>query len=322
MVRLILAALGLIVLGCGDDGGSAGDDDVSPDAADTLPTAPPTGLRAVATEGFQTPSDAVASPDGKTFYFAALTTGGDEPPQPALFQVPAAGGVPTALHTGAPLAYVTGLVLSCDGATLYVADMGLDGDADGGALYAVPTAGGAPTAVTAGAIAVPSGLAMDRDCATLVVTGRDAEGQGALFRVGIAGGAVHTVRAGTPLMSPSGVHVDARGVSWVMDLLAGDGGSGALFAIAEDGGAELRGDNLLLGTPGGVSLVAGGGTAVIGARDRATGDGALLTIDLASGTTTSLTGGGLVEAAGLRTARSAGVFAVADGEGNAILAAE
>lgn len=47
---------------------------------DGLPTDPPKKLTKVAQGGFTSPSDAVASPDGRTFYFAAY----DEQKQPAL----------------------------------------------------------------------------------------------------------------------------------------------------------------------------------------------------------------------------------------------
>ena len=44
-----------------------------------------------------------------------------DPAEAALFSVPASGGAPTRLHAGAPLGYITGLVLGCDGQTLAVA---------------------------------------------------------------------------------------------------------------------------------------------------------------------------------------------------------
>ena len=324
MVRSMLAALGLFALGCGGGGGDDNPDVPDAKPPDTLPTTPPAGVRRVTNEGFHTPTDAVASPDGKTFYFAALTN--DTPAETALFSVPASGGAPTRLHAGAPLSYVTGLVLGCDGDTLYAADMGdaaAEPDAaDAGALFSISTSGGSPTRLTADGVGVPSGLAMDRDCETLVVSGRNTDGQPALLRLAATGGAATTVAAGPPLVAPTGVHIDSDGVSWVMDHQAGEAGSGALFAIDAAGAATLRADNLQMGTPGGVSLTAGGGTALIATRDRETGAGALVAVDLATDTRTVITGDGLVEPAGLRTARGAGVFAVADSESDAIFAAE
>src|SRR5262245_7613904 len=93
----------------------------------------PTGVTLVARGGFKSPADAVASPDGKTFYFSARTEGGE----PAVFRVSSQpGSRATAMVTGAPLTAPRGLVLSCDGSTLYVAG-------GGAPIYALPTAGGA-----------------------------------------------------------------------------------------------------------------------------------------------------------------------------------
>src|SRR5881396_1171649 len=69
-------------------------------APDDLPSDPPTSVTEIASGGFQSPTDAVASPDGRTFYFAAW----DMDQQPALFQVAAEpGSIPRALATGDPL---------------------------------------------------------------------------------------------------------------------------------------------------------------------------------------------------------------------------
>ena len=50
---------------------------------DGLPSDPPTSVTKVSSSGFQSPTDAVASPDGRTFYFAAW----DDQKQPTVFQV-------------------------------------------------------------------------------------------------------------------------------------------------------------------------------------------------------------------------------------------
>ena len=95
-----------------------------------------------------------------------------------------------------------------------------------------------------------------------------------------------------------------------------------LFAIPADGSAatEVVSD-LRMGTPGGVSLTAGGGTAVMPTRD-ADGNGQLTSVDIATGEKTQLAAPGMIDPAGLRTARKAGVFAVVDSEGGAIYRAE
>jgi hypothetical protein len=74
----------------------------SPSTED-LPTEPPTSVTKVTSGGFSSPSDAVASPDGSTFYFAAY----NDAKQPAIFKTSSdAGALRSALHripTGAPM---------------------------------------------------------------------------------------------------------------------------------------------------------------------------------------------------------------------------
>src|SRR5262245_16099732 len=125
---LLLVSAG--AAGCGDEGEPA-------------PGGPVTKITPVVWERFQSPLDAVASPDGSTFYFTAYAT--DAEAEAAVSSVPADGGAASALHKGPPLSLPTGLVLSCDGATLVVADMttrsmeeGVD-TPDGGALYTIAT---------------------------------------------------------------------------------------------------------------------------------------------------------------------------------------
>ena len=320
---VVLALAGaLAASGCGD--GSGGDSE--------LPTTPPAQLTRVADTGFRSPMDAVVSPDGSTFWFTALSE-----ESPALFRVASSGGTPEAVHAGAPLGMPTGLVMSCDGSTVFVADMGVAAetetaeDADeemslvegaAGGLFTIATSGGALARLDAGGIAVPTGLALSVDCTTLYVTGWDADGTPALFTVPVSGGAASVVLAGEPLISPTGLHVDADGVAWVMDhVAANDQGEGVLFAVTPSGEATAVIGGLRMGTPGGVSLVAGGGRAVIPTLDD-DGMGQLITVEIATGEVTIVPAPDIADPAGLRTARGAGVFAVVDSEGSAIWRAE
>lgn len=285
-------------------------------SSDGLPVDPPKHVQMVASGGFHAPTDAVASPDGRTFYFAAL----DDANTPTLFQSASApGSTAEVLAQGDPLESPIGLVLSCDGHTLYVADIG----GESGAVLTTPTSGGALTDLGVTGLVRPGGLAMGPDCASLYATGRTDDGMPALFRIPTTGGAASVVWMGAPLVSPTGLHVDAQGVAWVMDhLAAGANGEGVLFSIPPDGSAanEVASD-LRMGTPGGVSLVAGGGTAVMPTLDH-DGRGQLTSVDIASGEITQLAAPDLIDPAGLRTARKAGVFAVVDSEGGAIYRAE
>jgi DNA-binding beta-propeller fold protein YncE len=283
---------------------------------DGLPTDPPNSVTKVSSGGFESPTDAVASPDGRTFYFAAW----DMDKQPTLFQVSSEpGSSPSALAAGDPLEAPLGLVMSCDGKTLYVADMG----GDAGAILAVATTGGAPAALGATGLTRPGGLAMGPDCTSLFATGRLDDDTPALFQVPIGGGAARVVYQGAPLVSPTGLHVDSHGVAWVMDHTAqGMAGEGVLFAIPSDGSkaTEVM-SSLRMGTPGGVSLTAGGGTAVMPTRDE-TGAAQLTSVDIATGTVTQMPTPDMTDPAGLRTARKAGVFVVVDSAAGTIYRAE
>jgi DNA-binding beta-propeller fold protein YncE len=284
--------------------------------SDDLPTEPPTKVTMVATGGFQAPTDAVASPDGKTLYFAAW----DPNLVPTVFQVPSApGSTPTVLAAGAPLEAPLGMVLSCDGNTLFVGDMG----GDTGAIISVPAAGGAPTALATTGINRPSGMAMGPDCSSLFATGQLADGTPALFSLPLAGGAARVVYQGAPLVSPTGLYVDSQGVAWVLDHRAqGASGEGVLFSIPSSGSAATEiASALRMGTPGGVSLTAGGGNAVIPTRD-ADGAAQLTSVDVATGAQTQLAVPDMTDPTGLRTARKAGVFALVDSEGATIYRAE
>lgn len=302
-VLVALTAAPLALVGC--------------DSSENLPTEPPTTITKVATGGFTSPTDAVASPDGKSFYFAAR----DELNEPAIFRVSSEpGSTPEVLAAGAPLDMPIGLVMSCDGDTLFIADMG----SDGGAVLSLSTkAGGAAADLGAAGIDRPGGLAMAKDCATLYATGRTDAGEPALFSLPTTGGAASVVYQGAPLVAPSGLHIDDQYVAWVMDNRAhGDSGEGVLFAIPRDGSAATPViSNLRMGTPGGVSLTAGGGTAVMPTRD-AEGNAQLTSVNIKSGEAVQLAAPGMIDPAGLRTARSAGVFAIVDSEGGAIYRAE
>ena len=294
----------------------------------SLPTTPPEEVAMVTAEGFDSPMDAVASPGGETFYFSAHQSERDAATESsaAIFRVASAGGTPEVLVSGPPLEDPTGLLVSCDGETLYIADAAIRaGDADpelddpASPLYALDLASITLTAVPVEGIAESASLAMGPDCETLFVTGFTAEGEPALFTVPPSGGAANVEYEGAPLASPSGIHVDADGVAWVMDHQPGNMLGGALYAIA-GGAATPVVEGLRLSEPAGVSLVAGGGTAVIPTVDD-DGRGQLLHVEIESGERGVLETE-MVGPAGLKTAREAGIFAVADADGDAIYRAQ
>jgi hypothetical protein len=279
-----------------------------------LPDVIPTSVTEVTTGGFQSPTDAVASPDGRTFYFAAW----DMDQQPALFKVGAASGsTATALIAGDPLDAPIGLVMACDGNTVYVADMG----GDDGAIHAVSTSSGMISELTATGLSRPSGLAMAPDCKSLFASGRLTDGTPAMFEVPLGGGEARVVYHGAPLVAPTGLYVDKDRTVWSLDHEAqGVDGEGSLFAIAADGSkaTEVM-SGLRMGTPGGCSLTAGGGTAIIPTRD-ADGNAQLTSVQIATGEVEHLAIPGVADPAGVRTARKAGVFALVDSAGKIFIA--
>jgi DNA-binding beta-propeller fold protein YncE len=297
--------------------GGGGDDDDDGDVPIDPP--PPSEATMIASEGFTNPMDAVASLDGKTFYFSAFT---DEAiPRPGIFSVASTGGEVTRLTAGLPLENPAGLLLSADGNKLYVADIGRragepgeDGEATSASvMYTIATSGGALTPFASDGIVEAAGLALSFDEESIYVTGYDAEGRPALFTLPTEGGAAQTVLAGDPLESPSGVYVDKDNVAWVMDQHPSRGLGGALWAIDPQGSASEVVSGLGLSEPAGVSLISAGGIAVIPNRTE-DGEGQLLTVEIESGEQT-IVQSTMKEPAGIRTARQEAVFAVVDSDG-------
>jgi hypothetical protein len=284
----------------------------------------PSEVSMVASDGFDSPLDAVASPDGSTFYFTAFTV--DDESQAAIFSVAANGGPVTHLYVGAPLAYPTGLVLSCDGSTLIVSDKSETSDdddnevEDAGKLYSIDVQSGVLSALDAAGIDDPGGLALSDDCQTLYISGAKEDGTPALFRMPISGGAVEVVYEGSPLVAPTGMYVDQDEVAWVLDQF-GEDGMGVLYAITETGDISTVVEGLAIGTPGGCSLNSAGDTAFMPTQDEF-GVSQLTTVSLDSAELGVVEAANIIEPAGLRTARNASVFVMVDHEGNSIFTAK
>jgi hypothetical protein len=305
VAKLALAALTaapIALVGCG--------------SSSDLPSDPPTEITPVTSGGFTSPTDAVSSPDGKTFYFAAY----DDQKNPTIYKVSSTpGSTPEVLAAADPLENPIGLLMSCDGSTLYIADIG----GEQGAIFSLSTAGGVPADMGVTNIIRPASLGMRADCKAIHASGRTEDGIAALFSLPTQGGAASIIYKGDPLVSPTGMYVDNDGVTWLLDhRAAGAEGEGVLWAIPLDGSAATEvASNLQLGTVGGCSLTAGGGTAVIPTKD-ADGNSQLTSIHIESGERAALPTPDLIDPSGLRTAREAGVFVVVDSEAGAIYRAE
>ena len=285
---------------------------------EALPSTPPTSVELVTDSGFRNAGAVESSPDGETFYVAAYTEDG----QPGVFSVDVDSGAVSALHVGDPLLYPADLAISCDGSTLYVADQGVGipdsefGDPvdpleQVGGIHSLDTSGGGIATFEATGLQTAAGVVMNTDCDTLYVTGQTPMYQPALFTVPVGGGAATVVHEGSPLVSPTGVHVDADEVAWVMDHGArNDQGEGLLFSITLAGEiAEVVG-GLGMGRHGGVSLVPGGVTAVIPVRNHR-GETELLTANTENGEVGSLPTPDIAYPTGTAAARNAPVMVVA-----------
>ncbi|MEM7153350.1 MAG: hypothetical protein AAF799_10950 [Myxococcota bacterium] len=283
-----------------------------------LPTTPPTHVELVADSGFRHAGAVAASPDGQTFY----TTAYDDDDRPGIFAIDAESGSVTALHVGEPLLYPTDLTLSCDGGTLYVSDQGIGSsdtefgdpttptDTTGG-IHTLSTAGGSIATLAAHGISRAAGVVLDPECETLYITGDTEMFRPALFTVPVGGGSATIVHEGAPLVSPTGLHVDADQIAWVMDHGArNEQGEGLLFSISLDGEVGEVVGGLGMGRHGGVSLVPGGTTAVIPVRDER-GQSQLLTANTATGEVSSLPTPDITHPTGVASARNAPVMVVA-----------
>lgn len=327
VMSLLLAGLPA----CGDDGGA----DPPPDGGPP-PAVAPTKVTLVVDgdeAGFESPLDAVASPDGATFYFSATTSAevmeSESDSRATIYSVPSAGGEVDILFQGAPLREPTGLLMSCDGATLYIADIGFtpgdeapeDDEKPPAAIYTLDVASGALTALTATGIGEAASMALAKDCATLYVSGYTPDRVPAVFSLPPAGGTATVIKQGDPLVSPSGVYIDADKVLWVMDHQPNEGMNGKLFAITQDGETTEVIAELRLSEPAGVSLIAAGGIAVIPTRDENDAT-QLITVDTATMAMTTIAAPEIVEPSGIRTAINAPIMALVDADGHAIYRVE
>lgn len=325
------ASMMLLGSACSQDDNAPGQPSPEVPVAESLPRT----LTPVATEGFEQPGDAVSGHDGARFYFTGVVTR-EEEKLPAVLTVPASGGEPETLAAGAPFGQLSGLVMGCNDAILYVADLGavadpntdpeVDSDTEPdlppGALFRLEVSTGEVVRLGAREIESPTGIALSDDCESLYVTGTDSAGEPALFSLPRSGGPVRVILSGDPLIAPTGLHVDKDGVAWVMDHLAeGEQGAGVLFAIDNEGTATEVMSDLRMGTPGGVSLNSSGSTAFMPTIDE-DGAGRLTSISLLTSEVVHIPAPDLTDPAGIRTARHASVFAVVDAENHTIYRAE
>ncbi len=282
---------------------------------------------------FTAPQDAVMSLDGGMVYFNAKLMGvaasgvsplgvNSDPLPEGIFAVPSIGGKAALLTPDGSLEKPIGLLLSCDGRTLYIANQPTQAnDADASLLYTLDVESNVLSTLPSTGIGEAAGLAFNTDCSTLYVTGYTPEGEPALFTLEPEGGEAMIVFSGAPLVSPSGVYVDEEDTAWVMDRNADNPTGGLLWAVRAGASIDVVIGGLDLSAPAGVSLVAGGDIAVIPSLN-INGLGQLLLVDTVSGDISTLSTPEIVEPAGIRSARQAPVMVVVDSQGDAIFLVE
>ncbi|MEM6293550.1 MAG: hypothetical protein AAGA54_19915 [Myxococcota bacterium] len=298
-----------------DDNG----DDSTGDAPGGLPSDAPTVIELLADSGFTDASAVAAAPDGSAFYFAAYDDGG----APGIFRVDLEGDV-SALHVGAPLAYPSDVAVSCDGSQVLVSDIGGASSIEAaidfddaqedfpGGIFALSPEGGAPQPYGVSGLGRAAGLIVSVDCQDLYISGYTEAGVPAVFVAPAEGGPASVLHEGSPLVSPTGIHVDENDVAWVMDhhARAESGAEGLLFAIDDTGSVSEVASGLGMGRHGGVSLAPGGVTAVIPVSDDL-GGSRLITANTVDGDVALVPTSDILEPSGVAAARNAPVMVIA-----------
>lgn len=318
----MLPALGL-VLGMATVSACKSDDKTTP--PDDMMMPPPTmmpakgsgeidAVRAVG-QNLLSPFDASPSPDGKTVYFTAMSEDVG-----SLYSVPAAGGTPTELATG--FAAPIGLVLSTDGKTVYVADIGVDNpeaEDEDGIIYTVPAGGGTKSALDATKGYVPRSLDLvkvDTDD-VLYFTGTDpSDGQAGIFSTNGRGGSVSVVVKGAPMADPSGLAVTAAGDIYVADTTGSSLGRSGIFKYTAGAGVVEFVPGLRVGYPAGVALTHDERFLLVSGHEASSSQAAVHKITLADKTVESITGGieGNTESAGVHRAHDTDSYAWANSD--------
>jgi hypothetical protein len=256
-----------------------------------------------------------------------------------VYTAPAGGSAatPTAVQAGAPYVSPWGISTSTDGTLLYVADPGADitldtngnqiaGGSDGGAIFVQPKGGGTPTQLMGSAGYDPRGVEVLQVAGSDVVyfTGRDPANKGVVgvFSLPAAGATTPTtIFEGAPLGEPSGIAIGADGTIYVADSI-GPGGIGQIVSIAKGAttGTQLVG-GLRLGFPSGIALSLDGTLLLVSALDPVAATDVIVQFPIATPATQTLITTNIstgFESAGLHRARTADVFAFADGTAGAV----
>jgi sugar lactone lactonase YvrE len=229
-----------------------------------------------ATGNFHNPQDTVPTSNGQLFYFTATSSDG----KPTVYRVLASGGTADVITAGAPLVAPNGIAISADDLTLYIADTSAG-------LFKLSVPGGSPQLIAGTAANHPRGIdvAQSGGADVLYFTGDDpTSGQGGVFSIPAAGGAITTVAKGPPLVTPVGIVVGPSGTIYVSNpvAFAPNSPTGTVYQIAGGVPTQLA-SGLNLGYPAGVSLSLDNTTLVVSGLDaQPTGHAQVYAINLNS----------------------------------------
>lgn len=285
------------------------------DASSPTPGAPTAIARATA---FEAPLDAVLTATGSTTFFLAR----DAQRQPTLFRMMVGGASPSAVTlSGVRLTFPTGLAISADDATIYIADQAADrgvmGLGEMGALLAVSAEGGAATAISIGTLQRPRAVAVHGTPPQLTFLAFNEEGAPVLARVPAVGGTATALVTGAPLVDPSALTVASDGTVYVTDARGAGPYAGTVLRVPSAGGTPtVLYRRARMGSPAGIALSRDERSLLVAMSDPETGPGLAiwLPVDGMSPRALSTFGGtsGLVSPTGVHRARNADVFVVAD----------
>ena len=213
--------------------------------------------------------DSTPDPDGNTIYFTAIGPAGA-----GVFRVPASGGVASTVFAGAPLVNPTGIAMSNDGRTLYVADpLVYAGPRRTGAIFALPVAGGRPLVVRGSEGRAPHGIDVDPSREVLFFTGTNLiTRKVGVYRLPAEGSdAPERVAEGFDIVDPDSVTVARDGTVYVTDR-GGRSGYGSVLKIADSEVSTIL-DIMRPGQPAGLALSLDESTLLVSTlqpyRDRA-----------------------------------------------------
>jgi hypothetical protein len=305
---------------CQEDCNNGVDDDnnnqidcTDSDCAQSADCAAPSAANNVVQAGFSGTLATAVSNDAQTAFLTAYNANDEA----AVFSVPAAGGSAAQLFGGSPLNKPTGLALSPDGLTLFIADVAA-GANETGALFTMPVGGATPTEINIAPLILPSVIAISDNGTTLFIGATNANTSvTGVFSLPITGGANNTLLA--TVKDPAAVNIVGNNLL-IADAEGADG-LGVVITVPIAGGQPtIVASGQRIEYPAGVSSTPDNQTLLFTAVDPSieNNGSAVFSVPIGGGNPSPVNFGVTFTSAGsLARARFTGVWTVLDTEGNA-----